>query len=429
MGYKKANRHLTDEQFSKGTTIDGSRIDDAIEDIVDAHNDVSLGDMEAQWTPNTITCNWTPSRGSLLRFLPNPINALPRWGVNQNDIKTSDWFPFMVSQNTANEVFPADEQPSKGIQNQFRSKGYYNDPTLDAADELEGRGTNSSAITPQDINDSAGIFYQQGAAITDWDGDIAYSLAGNGSNPLQRKFFTMDIPLYFSNPIIITNISVFAAAEHPLGAYNSYIDTSTAPYTYRTIQTDGYKSTIVGSVNNLSPSYDAYMPTAATDDKFEDNQESVIAANDPDQLPATSGVELPGELYTITQRNAGDMTVQLSLDNSFLPEDKAINKVIFSKTQLGDAVCRFNRCRTTTNRLTGAGAPGVGLGYNNGAFYEDMEPRFHGGTTWGVWLKADDLNIPLPRDSRLHYQIIVKGFRPQQLFDWHIAISYMELLT
>ena len=61
MAYRKANRHLTEEQFSEGTTIDGSRIDKAIDDIMDNHNNIQTGDMEARWMPNTITANWQPS--------------------------------------------------------------------------------------------------------------------------------------------------------------------------------------------------------------------------------------------------------------------------------------------------------------------------------------------------------------------------------
>ena len=36
---------MTDEQFADGTTIDGSRIDKAMSDIVDHANNIPKGDM------------------------------------------------------------------------------------------------------------------------------------------------------------------------------------------------------------------------------------------------------------------------------------------------------------------------------------------------------------------------------------------------
>lgn len=50
MAYKKHPREITDQQFSTGTTIDGSRIDDAMSDAVDRVNDVPKSDIATRWT-------------------------------------------------------------------------------------------------------------------------------------------------------------------------------------------------------------------------------------------------------------------------------------------------------------------------------------------------------------------------------------------
>jgi hypothetical protein len=50
MAYKKHPREITDQQFSTGTTIDGSRIDDAMSDAVDRVNDVPRSDIATRWT-------------------------------------------------------------------------------------------------------------------------------------------------------------------------------------------------------------------------------------------------------------------------------------------------------------------------------------------------------------------------------------------
>ena len=62
MTYRKANRNLTEEQFSEGTTIDGTRIDKALDDMVDHHNDIPKGDFQGRWMPVTYVMSWTPSR-------------------------------------------------------------------------------------------------------------------------------------------------------------------------------------------------------------------------------------------------------------------------------------------------------------------------------------------------------------------------------
>lgn len=43
--HKKSLRHTTDEQFSENTTVDGSRLDRAMEEVVGHYNDIPAGDM------------------------------------------------------------------------------------------------------------------------------------------------------------------------------------------------------------------------------------------------------------------------------------------------------------------------------------------------------------------------------------------------
>lgn len=425
MAYKKGNRHLTKEQFSEGTTIDGSRIDKAIDDVIEAHNEIKRGDMEAIFTSNTITANWQPSK-SLMRFRPNTINTTTRYGVLQTDAKQWDWFPFMCATNAESEVFPSDEQPSTtlGFTNRYRTKGYYGYPT-DAIDESRSRNSNNldTMNTAGDSNDASAAFpgTAGGAGFL-----FPENPKGSGNDATHKLYFTLDIPMYFERSIIITNVSVFGGQEHPLGAYNSFIEPGT-PGNVNQIGADGYKDGVnIVPIGPTVPSYDAYMPNNSFLTAFESNREGVHSANIGTTLPATTGVELPGELYTWTQQNLGNATVQISMDNFNLPENKVLNSVIFSKTDLGDSAHRFNRSRTTTNRGTWSG--GQILGENQGQLYQDMEPRYSGGTTWGTWIKEDNLNIPVPANTRLHFTVTVKGFRVPQLFDWHIALTYLEAI-
>ena len=49
--HKKSIRKLTDKQFSQGTAIDASEIDDALEDSVERFNEMSTGDLSTRMTP------------------------------------------------------------------------------------------------------------------------------------------------------------------------------------------------------------------------------------------------------------------------------------------------------------------------------------------------------------------------------------------
>ena len=435
MAYRKANRHLTEEQFSEGTTIDGSRIDKAIDDIMDNHNNIQTGDMEARWMPNTITANWQPSNNLRRCMSTNPINAgSARYGFNQRDYLHQAWFPFLVSRNGANEVFPSNEQPN-AFQNEYRTKGYYYNPERDKADDNEGRGLGipASFNMPVDSNDvnpwapvaQLGPTWQDAAAPGP---GINSTVLGNGPSPMHQKYFTLTIPLYFKKPIIITNVSVFAASEHPLGAYNSLMDIAAPGVNWAnqcTMNADGYKNN--GNIADQG-NYDCYMPNRNTaNDAFEaspDQLFSSVALAGKDELPSTCGFEMPGDLYTSTQRNIGDGTIQIIQDNEFLKEKRQLNNVIFNKTGFSDSVYRFNRFHTTTNRNY---IPNVNpLGDANGAEYQDMSPRFSGGPTWGIWIKEDGLNIPVSRDSRLRFCVTTKGYRSSLLFDWHIALTFLE---
>ena len=53
MTRSKNPRTLTKEQFSTGTTIDGDRIDNALDDVVERGNDIPYGDLRKRWVPTT----------------------------------------------------------------------------------------------------------------------------------------------------------------------------------------------------------------------------------------------------------------------------------------------------------------------------------------------------------------------------------------
>tara|TARA_R110000751_G_scaffold121078_1_gene221645 strand:- start:1263 stop:2561 length:1299 start_codon:yes stop_codon:yes gene_type:complete len=144
--HKKSNRTITDEQFSDGTTVDGARIDQALQDSVEHFNEVPLGDastrmMQQQFVfgcqpamytsmPSTYSVpygddasmfrtNFSTSKGTAdgttLPWLPIKNNKYTAVTTNQ----TTDW-------TAPGGITSADLEsstPSGGFQNEWRYKG------------------------------------------------------------------------------------------------------------------------------------------------------------------------------------------------------------------------------------------------------------------------------------------------------------------
>ena len=60
MAYKKHPRHVTNEQFADNTTIDGDRLDSAMESFERHTNEVPQGDVATKWMPTMFVAGWIP---------------------------------------------------------------------------------------------------------------------------------------------------------------------------------------------------------------------------------------------------------------------------------------------------------------------------------------------------------------------------------
>lgn len=108
MTWKKHPRHITDEQFSDGTTIDGNRIDTAMSDIVRRFNAVEKGDLANRFVQTQYVSGWSPQT--------NPDKHL---------------WPWMRADNIDSQV--ADANPPDSYSNVYRVKGYQS-PGMDVSD-------------------------------------------------------------------------------------------------------------------------------------------------------------------------------------------------------------------------------------------------------------------------------------------------------
>jgi hypothetical protein len=61
MPYQKHPRKVTEEQFATDTTVDGSRIDSALHDIVEHHNNLPSSDISTRYMPVTYFAGWIPT--------------------------------------------------------------------------------------------------------------------------------------------------------------------------------------------------------------------------------------------------------------------------------------------------------------------------------------------------------------------------------
>lgn len=60
--HQKSLRHVTDEQFSDGTTVDGNRIDRSLQDAVDHVNNIPRSDVTSRFTDTKFVFGYRPSR-------------------------------------------------------------------------------------------------------------------------------------------------------------------------------------------------------------------------------------------------------------------------------------------------------------------------------------------------------------------------------
>jgi len=76
MTWRKNPRTLTKEQFSTGTTIDGDRIDNALDDVVERVNNIPYGDLRKRWVPTTYVAGWSPqSPACISSATPEPTSG------------------------------------------------------------------------------------------------------------------------------------------------------------------------------------------------------------------------------------------------------------------------------------------------------------------------------------------------------------------
>ena len=129
MTWRKHNRHVSDQQFSDGTTIDGSRIEDALQDLEDHVNEVPKGDIKQRFMQTQVVAGYSPhaeawTDGTDIGGLVLNQNVA---GLNANvsTAVTGTMFPFMPVYNSAANLSQlAPVVAPTAYTNPHRFKGY-----------------------------------------------------------------------------------------------------------------------------------------------------------------------------------------------------------------------------------------------------------------------------------------------------------------
>ena len=103
MAFRNHPRVVTKQQFADGTTIDGSRLDDAMQDFVDRANSVPRGDFADRYMRTQYVAGWTP------------------FHTNTNETHHFPWMPHV--NNKAQVIGLSTDPPSGSFNNVERVKG------------------------------------------------------------------------------------------------------------------------------------------------------------------------------------------------------------------------------------------------------------------------------------------------------------------
>ena len=132
MTYIKSPRVVTDEQFSDGTTIDGNRLDRAVQDVQDRINSVPYGDLKSRWVPITYMCGWQPQSRKTIFYdtsasLGTGFVTPSQFQSGEGKIPEIHRFPWMRLSNDSSQVPQGESGASVGdnivFTNPWRVKG------------------------------------------------------------------------------------------------------------------------------------------------------------------------------------------------------------------------------------------------------------------------------------------------------------------
>jgi len=163
-------RRLTREQFADGTTIDGNRLEGALDDVVNRVNAVQIGDLKRRFFQTQYVGGYMPmpkrAYGDVLLGAPGVQDVFP-------------WLPVYNGRETTTNAAADDfVTPAAGFSNRYRMKGTFND-------DIEPERIDAEYLFDQFVWSSSMFFFRPCVVVgvsvfvhvdgVEYENDLAYS--------------------------------------------------------------------------------------------------------------------------------------------------------------------------------------------------------------------------------------------------------------
>ena len=428
------NRKITKEQFSAGTTIDTTRIDKALDDTFHELNEVAQ--IDGRWMPVNYVAHWSPSRSWIRVEVEGTTN-----GQMNNRTRVHPLFypgqlehslPFLVCRNWNDEYFPRirSDVPNTLTHNEWRHKGFIDSKYEILAEQwCRGGDVNYGPTSTDPSTGAPNLAYQNlnfdmtppaVAAAQPWNSFASQAVYTSAAapavtsqiHPMNNKYHAVTFSYYFAEPVILSAINVVAAQEHPI-SYHASGRTLATGYGMTGFTGLGYKDNVLQAVL-----FDD-SPVKTTD---------ALKHIELVRLPSfnlnQTGAEFWGAHSTAVGGAplSGDknpfLSAQVLIDNEFNSENRQLNDIAVNVRSHNQGEQDWFHKVFPTSELGGDSTVG--------AEYVKMTPTYSGGSTWGIFMNQKNLNIPIPRNSRVRFSIIVKGWLTTQAFEWNSNLTVLE---
>ena len=187
MTWRKHNRHVSDQQFSDSTTIDGSRVEDALQDLEDHVNEVPKGDIKQRFMQTQVVAGYSPQSeawtdGTDL-YGSVSVNNVEELADHVSTAVTGTMFPFLPVYNSASNLSQlAPVVAPESYTNPHRLKGYQT-PGV-SIEPTNGSGFEQNGVPPVPTR------------IYESDGQYSWEMSWA-----------------FKRPIIVANVSIFLMTD------------------------------------------------------------------------------------------------------------------------------------------------------------------------------------------------------------------------
>ena len=369
--HRKSNREVTDEQFSDGTTIDGTRIDSALTDVVERMNNIRKGDIATRFVQKQLVFGYQPfsypeadtkAKDGLSYTYRRSFTRFPWLFITNNEHTTVD------PQPNAPETIPSNyDYPAENYGNRYRYKGTY-------LDSLHGVETVSNESKKVSLNKGPWIhpFWK-----TWWmhNFDITGAVMQNAFDVFSQHTARV------ATGANVGGTDVFATVSNN----TSYTAARTGLTDLASDATDVVGWPCHQNHYQMAWSHSWAFPKATIVDDVMFFMRTDTTAYTADFISD----------YLSTATDADQLTLQLSVDSPFNYGDRRLNDVIVMQHQV----------KLTEVLFAPGGVQSVAP--------TDMKPNVPTAADaklQGPIIRLRDLNIPLPPGSNLRLTVVIPWF-------------------